>query len=107
VTIQRTGYLRNLEKERFRKLYYLLSNVRTLKTRRMRYADRVGVTREMRTTHRVLAGKPGGRRLLRLLTRRLDDNNNIGPPGLHTLRVKIKRGHIRFCHLHYNVVTVS
>ena len=51
---------------------------------KMSCADRVAGMREMRATHIILVGKPGGRKSLRPLTRRLEDNNNDGPYSFQT-----------------------
>ena len=59
-----TGEWRKLYNEEFSDLYYLPNIVRVVKSRRMRWAGHVARMREGRGVHRVLVGKPKGRRPL-------------------------------------------
>ena len=51
--------------------------MRVVKSRRMRWAGRVASMGEGRGVHRVLVGKPGGKRLLGRPRRRWEDNIKI------------------------------
>jgi len=55
-------------------LYSLPNNVRVVKLRRMRWVGHVARMGEGRGVHRVLVGKPEGKRLLGRPRRRWDDN---------------------------------
>jgi hypothetical protein len=48
--------------------------IRVIKSWRMRWAERVACMGEMRNTYKILFGKPEGKRSLRTLRRRWDDN---------------------------------
>ena len=58
-------------------LYSLPNIVRVVKSRRMRWAGHVARMEEGRGVHRVLVGKPEGKRLLRRPRRRWEDNNKM------------------------------
>ena len=57
-----TGEWRKLHKEKLNELYSLPNIVRVVKSRGMRWAGHVARMREDRGVHRVLVGKPEGKR---------------------------------------------
>jgi hypothetical protein len=57
-----TGGWRKLDNEELHSLYYSLSIIRMIKSRRVRWT--VHVARMGRTTYRILVGKPEGKRPL-------------------------------------------
>ena len=59
-----TGESRKLHNEELRDLYSLPNIVRVVKSRRMRWAGHVACMGEGRGVHRVLVGKPEGKRPL-------------------------------------------
>ena len=59
-----TGKRRKLHNEELRDLYFLLNIVRVVKSRRLRWAGHVARMGEGRDVHRVLVGKPEGKRPL-------------------------------------------
>ena len=65
---------RKLHNEELNDLYSLPSIVRVVKPRRMRWAGHVGRMGEDRGVHRVLAGKPEGKRPLGRPRRRWEVN---------------------------------
>ena len=67
-----TGEWRKLYNEELRDLYPLPNTVRVVKSRRMRWAGHVA--RMGRGVHRVLVGKPEGKRPLWRPRRRWEDN---------------------------------
>jgi hypothetical protein len=69
-----TGEWRKLHNEELNDLYSLPSIVRLVKSRRMRWAGHVARKGEERGVHRVLVGKPEGKRPLERPRRRLEDN---------------------------------
>ena len=69
-----TGEWRKLHNEDLTDLYSLPNNVRVVKSRRMRWAGHVARMREGRGVHRVLVGKPEGKRPLGRPRRRWEDN---------------------------------
>jgi len=69
-----TGEWRKLHNEELRYLYSLPNIVRVVKSRRMRRAGHVARMGEGRDVHRVLVGKPEGKRLLGRPRRRWEDN---------------------------------
>jgi len=69
-----TGEWRKLHNEELRDLYSLSNIVRMVKSRRMRWAWHVVRMGEGRGVHRVLVGKPEGKRPLGRPRRRWDDN---------------------------------
>ena len=69
-----TGEWRKLPNEELRDLYSLPNIVRVLKSRRMRWAGHVARMGEGRGVHRVLVGKPEGKRPLGRPRRRWEDN---------------------------------
>ena len=71
-----TGEWRKLHNE-LNDLYSLPNIVRVVKSRRMRWAGHVARTREDRGVHRVLVGKPKGKRPLGRPRRRWEDNIKI------------------------------
>ena len=58
----KTGEWRKLHNEELIDLYSLPNIVRVVKSRRMRWAGHVSPMREDRGVHRVLMGKPEGKR---------------------------------------------
>jgi len=71
---QVTGEWRKLHNEELRDLYSLPNIVRVVKSRKMRWAGHVARMVEGRGVHRVLVGKPEGKRPLGRPRRRWDDN---------------------------------
>ena len=66
--------MRKLHNEELSDLYSLPNIVRVIKWRRMRWAGHVARMGEGRVVHRVLEGKPEGKRLLGRPRRRWEDN---------------------------------
>jgi hypothetical protein len=69
-----TGEWRKLHNEELNDLYSLPNNVRVVKSRRMRCAVHVTRMEEERGVHRVLVGKPEGKKSLRRPRRRWEFN---------------------------------
>jgi hypothetical protein len=69
-----TGEWRKLHNEGLNDLYSLPNIMRVVKSRRMRWAGHVARMGEYRGVHRVLVGKPEGKRQLRRPRRRWKDN---------------------------------
>jgi hypothetical protein len=69
-----TGEWRKLHNEELSDLYSLSNNVRVVKSRRMIWAGHVSRMGEERGVHRVLVGKPEGKRPLGRPRRRWEDN---------------------------------
>ena len=69
-----TGVWRKLHNEELRDLYSLPNIVRVVKSRRMRWARHVARMGEGRGVHRVLVGKPEGKRPLGRHRLRWEDN---------------------------------
>jgi len=69
-----TGEWRKLHNEELRDLYSLPNIVRVVKSRRMGWAGHVACMGEGRVVHRVLVGKPEGKRPLGRPRRRWEDN---------------------------------
>jgi hypothetical protein len=69
-----TGEWRKLYNEELNDLYSLPNSVRVVKSRRMRWAGHVAHMGEDRGVHRVLVGKPEGKRPLGRPRRRWEDN---------------------------------
>ena len=69
-----TGEWRKLHNEELSALYSLPNIVRVVKLRRMRWAGHVVRMGEGRDVHRVLVGKPGGKRRLGRPRHRWEDN---------------------------------
>jgi hypothetical protein len=65
---------RKLHNEELNDLYSLTNIVRVVKSRRMRWAAHVARMGEERGVHRVLVGKPEGKRPLGRPRRRWEDN---------------------------------
>jgi len=72
--IYSTGEWRKLHNEELNDLYSLPNIVRVVKSRRMRWAGHVACMREDRGVHRVLVGKPEGKRPLGRPRHRWEDN---------------------------------
>jgi hypothetical protein len=68
------GHVRKLHNEELNDLYSLPNIVRVVKSRRMRWAGHVARLGEERGVHRVLVGKPEGKRPLGRPRRRWEDN---------------------------------
>ena len=69
-----TGEWRKLHNEELNDLYSLPSIVQVVKSTRMRWAGHVARMGENRGVHRVLVGKPEGKRPLGRPRRRWEDN---------------------------------
>ena len=69
-----TGKWRKLHNEELNDLYSLPNIVRMVKSRRMRWAGHVARMGDVRGVHRVLVGKPEGKRPLGRPRRRWEDN---------------------------------
>jgi hypothetical protein len=69
-----TGEWRKLHKEELRDLYSLPNIVRVVKSRRMRWAGHVARMGEGRGVHRVIVGKPEGKRPFGRPRHRWEDN---------------------------------
>ena len=69
-----TGEWRKLHNEELRDLYSLPNIVQVVKSRRMKWAGHVASMGEGRGVHRVLVGKPDGKRPLGRPRRRWEDN---------------------------------
>ena len=69
-----TGEWRKLHNEELNDIYSLPNIVRVVKSRRMRWAGHVARMGEDRVVHRVLVGKPEGKRPLGRPRRRWEDN---------------------------------
>jgi hypothetical protein len=69
-----TGEWRKLHNEELNELYSLANIVRVVKSRRMRWAGHVTRMQVEGEVHRVLVGKPEGKRPLGRPRRRWDDN---------------------------------
>ena len=69
-----TGEWRKLHKEELNDMYSLPNIVRMVKSRRMRWAGHVARMGKDRAVHRVLVGKPEGKRPLGKPGRRWEDN---------------------------------
>jgi len=69
-----TGEWRKLHNEELRDLYSLPNIVRVVKSRRMKWVGHVARMREGRVVHRVLVGKPEGKRPLGRPRRRWEDS---------------------------------
>ena len=69
-----TGEWRQLHNEELSDLYSLPNIARAVKSRRMRWTGHVALMGEGRGVHRVLVGKPEGKRPLGRPKRRWEDN---------------------------------
>src|SRR5215469_13420277 len=69
-----TGKWKKLHNEELKDLYFSPSIVQVVKSRRMRWAGHVARMGEERGVHRVLVGKPEGKRPLWRPRRRWEDN---------------------------------
>jgi len=72
-----TGEWRKLHNEELRDLYSLPNILRVVKSRKMRRAGHVARVGEWRGVHRVLVGKPEGKRPLGRPRRRWEDNSKM------------------------------
>jgi hypothetical protein len=76
-----TGEWRKLHNEELNDLYSLPNIVRLVKFRRMRWAEHVACMGEERGVHRVLVGKPEGKRPLGRPIHRWVDLQDVGGGG--------------------------
>jgi hypothetical protein len=72
-----TGEWRKLHNEELRDFYFLPNILRVVRSRRMRWAGHVARMGEGRGVHRILVGKPEGKRPLGSPRRRWEDNIKI------------------------------
>jgi hypothetical protein len=77
-----TGELRKLHNEELNNLYSLPNIVRVVKSRRMRWAGHVTRMGEERGVHRMLVGKPEGKRPLGRPRRRWENNIKMDLQGV-------------------------
>jgi len=96
-----TGEWRKLHNEELRDFYSLHNIVRVVKSRRMRWAGHVERMGERRGVHRVLVGKPEGKRPLWKPRRRWEENikmdlRKVGgvETGWSWLRIGTDGGHL-------------
>ena len=97
-----TGEWRKLHNEELSDLYSLPNIVRVVKSRRMRWAGHVAHIGEGRGAHRVLVGKPEGKRPLGRPRRRWEDNikmifrkwEGVARTGWSWLRIGTSGGHL-------------
>ena len=87
-----TGEWRKLHNEELNDLYSPPNTVRLIKLRRMRWAGHVARMEEGRGVHKVLVGKPEGRRSLGRPRRRWEDNikmdlQEVGCGGMDWIEV--------------------
>jgi hypothetical protein len=69
-----TGEWRKLHNEEQNDLYSLPNIVRVVKSRKMRWAGHVARMGEERKVHRIMVGKPEGKRPLGITRNRWEDN---------------------------------
>ena len=72
-----TGEWRKLHNTELHALYSLPNIIRSLKSRRLRWAGHIARMEQSRNAYRVLVGKPEGKRLLGRPRRRWEDNIKI------------------------------
>ena len=72
-----TGEWRRLHEEELNDLYCSPNFIRTIKSRRIRWAEHVVLMRESRGVYRVWVGKPEGKRPLGRPRRRWEDNIEV------------------------------
>jgi hypothetical protein len=97
-----TGELRKLHNEELNDLYFLPNIVRVVELRRMRWAGHMARMGEKRGVHRVLVGKPEGKRPLGRPIRRWEDNikmvfrksEGVVGTGWSWLRIGTGGGHL-------------
>jgi hypothetical protein len=98
-----TGEWRKLHNEELNDLYSLPNIVRVVKARRMRWAGHVARMGENRGVHRVLVGKPEGKRPLGRPRHRWEDNikmnlkevgGRVVGTGWSRLRIGTGGGHL-------------
>jgi hypothetical protein len=95
------GSWRKLHNDELHNLYYSPNIVRVITSRRMRWAGHVARMGEGRDVHRVLVGRPEGKRPLGRPRRRWEDNINmdlreIGIDGENWIRLAQDRVRWRY-----------
>jgi hypothetical protein len=91
-----TGEWRKLHNDELKDLKSSPNTVRVTKSRRMRWAGHVARMRERRGLHRVLVGKPEGKRILERPRRRWEDNiemdlQEVGCGGMDWIDLALDR----------------
>ena len=91
-----TGEWRNLHNEELNYLYPSPNTVRVIKSRRIRWAERVTLMGERRGVYSVLVGKPEGKRSLGRPRRRWEDNikmdfREVGCGGMDSIELAQNR----------------
>jgi hypothetical protein len=96
------GKWRKLHNEELNDLYSLPNIVRVVKSRRMRWAGHMAHMGDERGVHRVLVGKPEGKKPLGRPRRRWENNikmdvklEGVAGTGWSWLRIETGGGHLR------------
>jgi hypothetical protein len=68
------GHWRRQHNEELRNLYVSPYIIRVIKSRRLRWAERVAHMGDLRNVHKILAGKPEGKRTMYRARHKWEDN---------------------------------